>query len=263
MRLSHKLKKLTDPHAARSAKQHLGRIFLNRRFFSRLDAGKIIASIERPEFEAICRRYAVENSGHRWGKYLDLKKWVALNLQRVRELELDWGRRKRILDIGSGAGYFLYICQWLGHEALGLDTDRVPMYAEMFRLLGLKRVLWRVEAFQPLPAFDRKFDLITAFLVCFNGHKSPALWGPKEWSFFLDDLEARLNPGGRIRLGLNRENDGTFYTGELRQFFVNRGAQIDEHRITLQPVSESASGDPSLGQPVESVFPFRPTYFAP
>jgi SAM-dependent methyltransferase len=236
MRLSHKLKKLTDPRTARSAKQHVGRIFLTRRFVFRLDAEKIIASINRPEFQAIYERYAAENSGEGWRKYVDLKKWIAISLQRVDELELDWGRRKHVLDIGSGAGYFLYICRWLGHDTLGLDINDVPMYAEMFRLLGLRRVLWRVESFQPLPAFDRKFDLITAFMICFNGHKSPALWGPKEWSFFFDDLETRLNPGGRIWLGLNRENDGTFYTEELRRFFVQRGAHIDEHRVILRPL---------------------------
>jgi len=240
MRLSHKLKKLTDPHTVRSARQHLGRIFLSRRPLSRLDTEKIIARIDRPKFQTIYERYAVANTRGGRRKYLDLKRWVALNLQRVRELDLDWGRRKQILDIGSGAGYFLYICQSLGHDALGLDIDNVPMYAEMFRLLGLKRVLWRIEAFQPLPAFERKFDLITAFMICFNGHKSPALWGPREWSFFLDDLETRLNPGGRIWLGLNRENDGTFYTEELRRFFVNRGAKIDEHRIILRPLLDPA-----------------------
>jgi len=47
---------------------------------------------------------------------------------------------KRFSDIGSGAGYFLYICQWLGiHHRL--DIDDVPMYGEMFQALGLKRVL--------------------------------------------------------------------------------------------------------------------------
>ena len=109
------------------------------------------------------------------------------------------------------------------------------MFGEMFRTLGLERVIARVEAFQPLPPLDRKFDLITAFLICFNGHKSRALWGPKEWSFFLDDLETRLNSGGRIQLEFNAEPDGTFYTEELRRFFLDRGANIDERRLLLHP----------------------------
>ncbi len=250
MRLSHKLRKLTDPRITLSAKQHLGLILLTRRLVFRLDAEKIIASIDQREFQAIHDRYAVDSPSDGWMKFLDLKRWIGTNLRRVHELDLDWGRRKRILDIGSGAGYFLYICQWLGHDPLGLDIDEVPMYAEMIRMLGLKRVLWRVNAFEPLPAFEHKFDLITAFLICFNGRKSPSLWGPTEWAFFLDDLQTRLNPGGWIWLGFNREDDGGFYTENLRRFFVARGAEINQHRVTfrsaLKPAHELRPGASSL-----------------
>jgi SAM-dependent methyltransferase len=242
MRLAHKLRKLVNPRIFPSAKRHLGRMVLTRRFVFRLDAKKVIASIDQAQFQAIHDRHAVDDPGGGWRKYLDLDRWIGINLRRVQELELDWGRRKSILDLGSGAGYFLYICHWLNHRTLGLDIDDVPMYGEMFRTLGLKRVLWRVEAFQPLPAFDRKFDLITAFMICFNGHKSPSLWGPSEWSFFLDDLQTRLNPGGRIRLGFNREKDGSFYTDDLRRFFRARGAEIDQHRVTFRPALEPAHG---------------------
>jgi SAM-dependent methyltransferase len=237
MRLSHKLGKLADPRFAQSAKRHFGRIVLTRRFVFRLDAEDIIASIDPAQFQSIHNRYAADNPGMGWRKYLDLNRWIAINLLRVQALELDWGRRQSILDLGCGAGYFLYICQWLGHRTLGLDIDDVPMFDEMFRALGLQRVISRIEAFQPLPAFGRKFDLITAFMICFNGHKRPALWGPKEWTFFLDDLATRLKPGGRIRLGFNRENDGSFYTRELRRFFIDRGAEIDQHRVTLRPAA--------------------------
>jgi hypothetical protein len=82
----------------------------------RLDAEKIIASIDQREFQAIHDRYAVESPG-RWRKYLDLKRWIGINLRRARELDLDWGRRQHILDLGSGAGYFLYICQWPGQSS--------------------------------------------------------------------------------------------------------------------------------------------------
>jgi len=236
MRLSHKIRKLTDPRILGSAKRHLGRVILPRRFLFRLDAEKIIESIDGAQFQAIHDRYTPDGQRGGWRKYLDLDRWIDINLRRVRDLELDWGGQKSILDLGAGAGFFLYICDRLGHRTLGLDTGDVPMFGEMFHALGLNRVISRVKAFQPLPPFDRrKFDLITAFMICFNGHKSPALWGPKEWAFFLDDLETRLNPGGRIRLGFNRERDDNFYTEELRQFFLDRGATIDQHRVTLRP----------------------------
>ena len=235
MRFSHKLRKLADPRLPRSIKRHAGRVILTRRFVFRLDAQRIIRSIDPVQFRAIYERYAVHDPGGGWRKYLDLDRWIEINLRRVEELELDWGRRQSILDLGSGAGYFLHICHWLGHRTLGLDIDDVPMFGEMFSALGLQRIIARVEAFQALPAFDRKFDLITAFMICFNGHKSPALWGAKEWSFFLDDLATRLNPDGRIRLGFNREDDGSFFSEELRRLFLDRGAEIDQHRVILRP----------------------------
>src|SRR5438552_11795224 len=109
MRLSQKLAKVADPRSGRSAKQHLGRVFLTRRFVFRLEAERIIASIDREKFQAIKERHAVENPGSAWPKYLDLKKWMEVNLRHVRDLELDYGRRRDILDIGSCSGYFLYI----------------------------------------------------------------------------------------------------------------------------------------------------------
>ena len=231
MRFSHKIAKLFHPRLLRSAKQHMGRAFFSPRPMLRLTPERIIASIDRQKFQAIHDKHAIENPGRMWPKYLDLQRWMTINLRRVRELELDFGRRRDILDIGSGAGYFLYICKWLGHRPLGLDIDEVPMYAEMTRTLELERVVWRVQAFERLPPLPRKFDLITAFLICFNNHKTQALWGPEEWDFFLDDITAHLEPGGRVWLELNRETDGSFMTHELAQFFRSRGARVDRHQV--------------------------------
>jgi SAM-dependent methyltransferase len=240
MRFSHKLAKLADPRGWRSAKQHLGRVFLMRRFVFRFDAARVIASIDRAKFQIIHDRHAVENPGETWPKYLDLKRWMETNVRRVRAVELDYGRRKDVLDIGSGAGYFLYICKWLGHRPLGLDIDEVPMYPEMTRMLGLERIVWRIEAFVPLPDLGRKFDLITAFMICFNNHNREGHWGVREWEFFLDDVARHLKPGGRIWLELNRQLDGSFMTPELRAFFENRGAHINRHQVMFPAASLAA-----------------------
>jgi hypothetical protein len=84
-----------------------------------------------------------------------------------------------------------------------------------------------------LPKFDRKFDLITAFMICFNGHKSPHLWGKKEWEFFLQDVDQQLTPNGQICLGFNRENNGQFFSEELREFFESRGAVVRANEVLL------------------------------
>lgn len=208
-------------------------MILTRRFEFRLDAERFVKTIDAEQFKTISQRYATEPRGDGWPKYLNLSKWMRLNIRRVRELDLDFGFRKRILDIGCGAGYFLYICKSLGHDVVGLDIDEVPMFAEMTRMLRLQRIIWRIEPYQVLPDLGRKFDLITAFMICFNGHRSPALWGRAEWTFFLDDLETRLVPGGRIHLWFNCEEDGNFFSEQLRRFFAERGAQIDGRSITF------------------------------
>src|ERR1051326_3821782 len=78
-----------------------------------------------------------------------------------------------------------------------------------------------------------KFDVVTAFLICFNRHKQRDVWGVPEWEFFLDDLAKHLTRRGRVWLELNQEYDGTFYTPELKQFFQKRGAKIDRHKVVF------------------------------
>ena len=95
----------------------------------------------------------------------------------------------------------------------------------------MRRVISRIEPFSPLPDLRHKFDLITAFMICFNSHKQENLWDVSEWEFFLNDLARYLKPRGRVWLELNREYDGTFYTPELKEFFQLRGARVDEHKI--------------------------------
>jgi SAM-dependent methyltransferase len=231
VRFSHKIAKHFSGAAFKSAGHRLRRSLLKKRMPEEFDAEAIIRTIDRQKFEKIEARYRVANPGDTPAKYLNLPTWLNANLQRIRDLELDLGRRRRVLDIGSGSGYFLYICGLLGHDAVGLDVDDMPMFNETIALLGVKRVVWRIRKFVPLSDLGKKFDLITAHMVCFNNHKAPGLWGVPEWDFFLDDISRFLAPGGRIWFELNREYDGTCYTRDLKQFFENRGAQVISHRV--------------------------------
>jgi SAM-dependent methyltransferase len=235
LHLSHKLGKLLTGEAFESARRHTRAIVRNRRFPMRISADTVIKSIDPAGFEQIRRKYAVDDPGDAPPKYLDLKHWIRINLQRVRELGLDYAAHSRILDLGCGAGYFLYINKLLGHEILGLDVDDFPMFRELTDLLRVPRIIARIEAFQPLPKFDRKFDFITAYLICFNNHKSDKLWGPAEWDYFLSDVATHLAPNGRLWLELNREYDGTYYTPELKRFFEERGGNLESFRVIFNP----------------------------
>jgi SAM-dependent methyltransferase len=229
VRFDHKIKKLLSGQGLASARKHTLRSLRANRF--PLEKKRVIETFDPVAFEQIRHRYGVNNPTEDWRKYLDLDRWIAINIRRIRDIELDLARRKRILDLGCGAGYFLYIAQLLGHRGFGLDLDRIPMFAEITSLLGVRRVIQRIQAFRPLPDLGGKFDLITAFMICFNNHRHANLWGVAEWNFFLDDIAKHLAPRGRVWLEMNRESDGTLYTPELKEFFQKRGAKIDEHKI--------------------------------
>lgn len=223
-----------------SARRHVKQALLGRAPLG-FDAARITKTIDQEKFRKVYQRHAVADPGDAWPKYLDLQPWMEINLQRVRNLGLDLGGRKRVLDIGSGTGYFLYICQYLGHDALGLDLDEEPGFTEMIELLGVKRKIWRVEAYKPLPNLGPKFDVITAHMICFNGHKSDKLWKIPEWEFFLDDLTKHLVQDGQIGLELNREYDDTNYTPELKDYFEARGAEIHTQRVHFNPLRPAPS----------------------
>ena len=236
MHLSYKIRKILTGDAFASARRHVKQWVIGRAPL-RFDAARITKTVDPEKFRQVYERHAVQDPGDAWPKYLDLELWMEINLRRVRDLGLDLGGRKRVLDIGCGTGYFLYICQYLGHDVLGLDLDEEPGFTDMVELLGVKRKIWRVEAFKPLPDLGPKFDVIAAHMICFNGHKSDKLWKISEWEFFLDDLAAnQLAPGGQVCLELNREYDDSLYTPELKEYFEARGAEIHTQRVLFNPL---------------------------
>jgi hypothetical protein len=123
----------------------------------------------------------------------------------------------------------------LGHSGLGIDLDNYPLFREMFELFGLRRIIHRIEKFSPLPETGARYDWITAFSISFSGPLQPDPWGVAEWDYFLQDAKQHLHPGGRIYLDLNPTHDGSFYTDELRQFFLDQGAVIDRRSKLLFP----------------------------
>jgi len=232
MRFAHKIAKLVDGSAWLSTSNAY------HRWRHPIDPQEILKEIDLTGFQRIRDKFAVPGERTHWPKYLDADRWLPLNIKRAQELRLTARPRPlRILDLGSGAGYFLLVARHLGHSGVGLDIPDPPMYGELFELLRLKRVVWEVKAYEPLPDLGERFDLVTAFSICFNGHKRTDLWTSKEWAFFLNDLEKRfLQTGGEIFLGMNPEEDGSFYTPALKQFFIERGAQIDRSKVWFRRV---------------------------
>jgi SAM-dependent methyltransferase len=193
-------------------------------------AAKADASIDRSKFREVIEKHGSE--GYDSYKYFDKQLWLRSKMMRAVELGLDKSPPSSVLDLGCGAGYFLYCCKYLGHAVHGIDLPDYEFYRDMIALFGISRTGFRIEAFKNLPVVNKRFDVVTAHQICFNGHKTENLWGMDQWEFFLNDLEENyLNPGGTIALEFNEEPSIGFYTKELRKYFESRSARIFRGRV--------------------------------
>src|SRR5438046_10147635 len=100
MRFSHKIKKLLSGQGLASARKHTRRFFHKTRV--PLETTRIIETIDGPTFQQIRQRYAVEDPGEDWTKYLDLERWIEIDIMRIRKIELDMTWRMCDLDIRCG-----------------------------------------------------------------------------------------------------------------------------------------------------------------
>lgn len=179
-------------------------------------------------------------------KYANHRLWFWRNAHRAARLGLHTEPPLRILDIGTGPGYFLAIAKALGHECVGVELPEgllSPLEQEVYaRLLDSLRcrtavVRYLIEPFKPLPEKFSGFDVITAFMVCFNGHRTKAEWGLNEWKFFIENAQACLRPGGILFLLLNdnveRFGKLRFYDWKLLSYFQSVGT-VEGHRITIR-----------------------------
>ena len=227
MKLSRKIFKFAEPLTYRRGWRRA------QRSIFRVPLGPILAQIDRERACEIQQRYTNCSAGY--AKYANIEPWLRLNRERVQDLNLHRSPPKRVLDLGCGGGFFLFILKNLGHSVLGLDVERVPLFAELLQLFGVPRVVWRINAFEPLPDLGQTFDWITAFSVNFNlYHPSKKRWGTAEWDFLLRDLQRHLAPGGKIFFGLNPLYNGGYYTAEIRDLFLSRGAHVERERIFFE-----------------------------
>lgn len=231
MKFAHKVAKLCQPLTYRRAWRRAERLL------HPVPGRPLLAAIDAGQLARIQAHYA--GSKEHYAKYADVERWLRLNTVRAQDLKLHRCHPKSILDLGCGGGFFLFVAQRLGHRSLGLDVDEFPLFKQLLDLFRIERRVWTIQAFQPLPDLGRKFDLITAFSVEFN-RKGDWWWGPAEWAFFLDDIAGHLNPGGRIFLGLNPGRNKQYYTPELLDFFLSRGAEVERENVSLTPSAVGA-----------------------
>jgi SAM-dependent methyltransferase len=232
MRFSRKLRKLFSREMFASAYEHLSRWThpVNRR--------RLLGNLDWSQFQKLREQYPYRPSSPQINRFEDIVYWIDINVERAQDLWLDRASPLRILDLGAGAGYFLYVCKYFGHDVLGFDTDDDPLFRATTELLGVSRSIGRIQRQAPLPDLGGKFDLVTAHRICFHRIgkvRDGVEWSTADWKFFIDDIRARfLKDNGRLLLDFNpRPGGSSFFTPELRKFFLAQGARIFRSKALL------------------------------
>lgn len=205
----------------------------------KLHKKQIIATIDKKGFKIIKDKYIDVAPAPGYSKYLDIDLWIMRNLWHVYLLGLQDSSSKMVLDIGTGCGFFPYICRFFGHEIKTIDITIEPIFNEIIKFFDIERLEFEVKEYQPLPNVNKRFDLVTGFMIYFNNHKKENIWGPKEWSFFLEDLiKNHLTSHAEAFFTLNTEpHNNKWYDNELYRFFIESGAEVDGERIYYKNLS--------------------------
>ena len=236
MTFQHKLRKLLGLDWLRSGWDHA------RRWSRRIDTKPLLAALDPAGLARLRERYVGPGRTVDVGdpaKFADADYWLKQNVERALDLSLDRRTPLRVLDLGCGAGWFLYVCRHLGHEAVGMDLDENPFYRDAIDLLGVQRIVGRIEPFVALPSLGGKFALASAHCICFQKLPSPKgvwrEWGVEEWRFFLDDMRTNvLLPGGELLLDFNPRGGGAYYPREVKELFRQEGARIFRSRASFK-----------------------------
>ncbi len=214
-------------------------------------ADDLLASVEESaDVERIERLWAEMKQAFRReptsaAKYANRRYWLLLNIYRAAQLNLQSGPKLRIMDIGCGPGYFMAVARALGHEVNGVDAPdsfltpvERRVYPELLSALHCsgKVAPLLIERFVPLPFGDERYDLITAFWICFNCHRQADTWGVDEWRFFVEDAMRHLNQGGRLLLELNEDAERfgelRFYDEATLAYFRSLGS-VERQRLLI------------------------------
>ena len=172
-------------------------------------------------------KYKSDNPGESYEKYLDSNVWIFECLLRFYRLNLHKLKHKiNILDLGTGAGYFPFICRFYGHNVESIDIPDNEMYNEIIDAFKLYRYGQYI-TYNSFLITHNRYNLISAFMICFNEHKKSNLWHIMEWETFLNNIKNNnLTHNGEIYLSFNAESFEEPVNRELLSYFESRNGDV-------------------------------------
>ena len=144
-------------------------------------------------------QFLVENQTNRYFNG-PIEKWIREKLAVVYWLGLHQCSEKRVIDLGTGAGWFVYICKKFGHESYGTDILNRPEYEAGYRFLNIN-IIGKLSYPMEKICLEEQFDYITT-MRSFIGQR-PRSWTKDEWKFFFEDMQNYLKENGALYISCN------------------------------------------------------------
>lgn len=167
-------------------------------------------------------------------KYLDIDDGLRRAIGRAFALGLQTNNRQRILDLGSGDGLFVHVCDVLGHDCTGVERPSFgsPYHSFVFdtlpEMLGVVRIRKHIGASLAIGA-THSYSIITAYRAWFH-----IKWNLAELHAFLNSIVSHLAPEGVFLMDFNLLNTDLKYLGdEMRQLLIEVQASGLNDRIHL------------------------------
>lgn len=176
-----------------------------------LDYNDVIKTLDQSKIKQLAKdcRY--------FGGIMEKAVWEAIDIANV--LKLDKCRNKTVLDIGCGAGWFLYVCKLLGHKSIGIDkidysdSGHHSACTQAYKMFGYAVYDRLVYPLKPINLDNNKFDIIVSNRSFFPTR--PTVWKKEEWQFLFKDIKDNLIKSNDIQIFFSLNS------GEKRQPYVN------------------------------------------